>query len=353
MSLLEKTLKQIEPQDAASREAARARLDQLTMPHWALGRLMDLALDLAGITRSTHPQVTRKAVVVMAGDHGVAASGVSQYPQEVTVQMIHNFVNGGAGCNALARLAGAKVEVVDVGVAGDLSSLMESGKIISKRIAPGTENIQNGPAMTREQAIRAVEAGIEVAHELADSIDVFATGEMGIGNTTPSSAIVAALTCQEVETITGRGTWINDERLQNKIAVIKEALRVNQPNPADALDVLAKVGGYEIGAIAGLILGAAAQKKPVIVDGFITTAGALIAQGLAPVSTQYMIAAHRSVEPGHKVAQERLGKEPLLSLNLRLGEGTGASLAMNLVEAAARVLTEVATFEEASVSGAH
>jgi len=353
MSLLEKTLKQIEPQDAASREAARARLDQLTMPHWALGRLMDLALDLAGITRSTHPTVTRKAVVVMAGDHGVAASGVSQYPQEVTVQMIHNFVNGGAGCNALARLAGAPVTVVDVGVAGDLSELKKSGKIISKRIAPGTENIQTGPAMTREQAILAVEAGIEVANEMADRVDLFATGEMGIGNTTPSSAIVAALTCREVEEITGRGTWINDERLKNKIAVIKDALRVNQPDPADALDVLAKVGGYEIGAIAGLILGAAAQRKPVLVDGFITTAGALIAQGLSPLSTQYMIAAHRSVEPGHAAAQERLGLEPLLHLNLRLGEGTGASLAMNLVEAAVRVLTEVATFEEASVSTAH
>ncbi|MEI6561730.1 MAG: nicotinate-nucleotide--dimethylbenzimidazole phosphoribosyltransferase [Verrucomicrobiota bacterium] len=352
MSLLTKTLQQIQPQDAAFRASAHARLEQLTMPHWALGRLMDLAEDLAGITRSMQPPVARKAVVVMAGDHGVAASGVSLYPQEVTVQMIHNFINGGAGCNALARQVGAQVIVVDAGVAGDLSALAQAGKIISKRVAPGTANMHTGPAMTREQAIRSVEAGIEVAFSLADSIDVFATGEMGIGNTTPSSAIVAALTCSEVEEITGRGTGIDDARLQHKIAVIKEALRVNQPDPADALDILAKVGGFEIGAIAGLILGAAALKKPVIVDGFITTAGALIAQGLSPLSAQYMIAAHRSVEPGHRVAQKHLGKEPLLDLNLRLGEGTGAALAMNIVEASARVLTDVATFAEASVSTA-
>jgi len=352
MSLFKKTLQQIEPQDAASRASARARLEQLTMPHWALGRLMDLAEDLAGITRSMQPPVARKAVVVMAGDHGVAASGVSQYPQEVTVQMVYNFVHGGAGCNALARQAGAQVIVVDAGVAGDLSALAQAGKIISKRVAPGTANMHTGPAMTREQAIRSVEAGMELAFSLADSIDVFATGEMGIANTTPSSAIVAALTCSEVEEITGRGTGIDDERLQHKIAVIKEALRVNKPDPADALDVLAKVGGFEIGAIAGLILGAAALKKPVIVDGFITTAGALIAQGLSPLSAQYMIAAHRSVEPGHRAAQKRLGKEPLLDLNLRLGEGTGAVLAMNIVEASARVLTDVATFAEAAVSTA-
>ncbi|MEI7958103.1 MAG: nicotinate-nucleotide--dimethylbenzimidazole phosphoribosyltransferase [Verrucomicrobiota bacterium] len=343
----------MEPQDAGCRAAAHARLEQLTMPHWALGRLMDLAEDLAGITRSMQPPVARKAVVVMAGDHGVAASGVSQYPQEVTVQMIHNFVNGGAGCNALARQVGSQVIVVDAGVAGDLSALVEAGKIVSKRVAPGTANMHTGPAMSREEAIRSIEAGIEVAFSLADSIDVFATGEMGIGNTTPSSAIVAVLTGTEVEELTGRGTGIDDARLQNKIAVIKEALRVNQPDPTDALDVLAKVGGFEIGAIAGLILGAAALKKPVLVDGFITTAGALIAQGLSPVSAQYMIAAHRSVEPGHRAAQERLGKVPLLDLNLRLGEGTGAVLAMNLVEASARVLTDVATFAEASVSTAH
>ncbi|MEI6033221.1 MAG: nicotinate-nucleotide--dimethylbenzimidazole phosphoribosyltransferase [Verrucomicrobiae bacterium] len=352
MNLLSQTIRQIAPQDPDFRAAARARLEQLTMPHWALGRLMDMAEDLAGMTRSARPPVARKAVVIMAGDHGVAASGVSQYPQEVTVQMVHNFANGGAGCNALARLAGAQVVVVDAGVAGDLSSLVAEGKVVSKRVAPGTANILTGPAMTREQAILSIEAGIEVAISLGESTDLFATGEMGIANTTPSSAIVAALTGRPAEEITGRGTGLDDEALQNKIAVVKESLRVNRPDPDDVLDVLAKVGGFEIGAIAGLILGAAALKKPVLIDGFITTAGALIAQGLAPGAAQYIIASHRSVEPGHDAALERLGKEPLLSLGLRLGEGTGAALAMNLVEASVRVLTEVATFEEASVSHA-
>lgn len=352
MTLLKKTLQQIEPQDAASRAAAHQRLEQLTMPYWALGRLMDLAEDLAGMTRSIRPPVARKTVVTMAGDHGVTAAGVSKYPSEVTPQMVFNFVSGGAGINALARLAGARVVVVDMGVAGDLGPLAKEGKIVSKRVAPGTKNMAVGPAMTREEAARAVEAGIEVALELADSTDVFGTGDMGIGNTTPSSAIVAVLTGSEVEGITGRGTGIDDAQFQHKIGVIKESLRLNKPDPADALDVLAKVGGFEIGGIAGLILGAASLKKPVLVDGFISTAGALIANALSPVSAQYMIAAHRSVEQGHRVALKHLGKQPLLDLDLRLGEGTGGALAMHHVEAAVRILTEVATFEEASVSKA-
>lgn len=342
----------IEPQDDACRAAAHSRLEQLTMPHWALGRLMDLAEDLAGMTRSMRPPVARKTVVVMAGDHGVTASGVSAYPPEVTPQMVHNFVNGGAGISALARLAGARVVVVDMGVRGDLTSLVQSGKIVSKRIAEGTANLAVGPAMSREQAIRSVEAGIEVAHDLADTTDLFATGDMGIGNTTPSSAIVSALTGVAVDVVTGRGTGVDEAGWRRKVAVIEEALRINRPDPADALDVLAKVGGFEIGGIAGLILGAAELKKPVLIDGFISTAGALIAQALSPVSTQYMIAAHRSVEQGHLIALERLGKKPLLDLGLRLGEGTGAALAMHHVEAAVRILTEVATFAEAAVSTA-
>ena len=352
MTLLTQTLLQIQPQNADCRAAARSRLEQLTMPHWALGRLMDLAEDLAGITGSVHPPVTRKTIVTMAGDHGVTASGVSKFPQEVTPQMVHNFVNGGAGINALARLAGARVVVVDMGVAADLDELARKGAIISKRIAPGTANLETGPAMSREEAIRSVEAGIEVALELAETTDLFGTGDMGIGNTTPSSAIVATLTGGTVEEITGHGTGIDDQQFQHKVAVIKTGLRVNAPNPADALDVLAKVGGFEIGGIAGLILGAAALKKPVLIDGFISTAGALIAQALSPVSTQYMIAAHQSVEQGHRIALKHLGKQPLLDLDLRLGEGTGAALAMHQVEAAVRILTEVATFAEAAVSGA-
>lgn len=352
MTPLEHTIQQIQPQDPASRAAARARLEQLTMPHWALGRLMDLAEDLAGITRSVHPPVARKTIVTMAADHGVATSGVSKFPQEVTVQMVMNFVNGGAGVNVLARLAGARVVVVDMGVAGNLSNLAASGKILTKRVAAGTANLAVGPAMTREQAIRAVEAGIEVAGELADSTDVFGTGEMGIGNTTPSSAIVAVFTGENVADITGRGTGIEDAQLAHKIQVIEDSIRLNRPDPADGLDVLAKIGGFEIGGIAGLILGAAAARKPVLIDGFISTAGALIAQALCPQAADYMIAAHRSVERGHRVALARLGKQPLLDLDLRLGEGTGAALAMHHVNAAVGILTEVATFAEASVSGA-
>jgi len=327
MGLLEETIGKISGQDENWRNQAQQRLEQLTMPHWALGRLMDLALDLAGITRSLDPPVGRKAIITMAGDHGVVEEGVSKFPQEVTPQMVLNFVNGGAGINALARQVGAQVVVVDMGVAADLSGLARAGKIISKRIAAGTANIAKGPAMTREQARAAVEAGIEIANELADSVDVFGTGDMGIGNTTPSAAIVAAITGSAVEEVTGRGTGLDDDQLSHKITIIKQALDVNRPDAKDGLDVLAKVGGFEIGGIAGVILGAAALRKPVLIDGFISTAGALIAHCLAPEIREYLIAAHRSVEQGHRIMHKHLGCEPLLDLGLRLGEGTGAAVA--------------------------
>jgi nicotinate-nucleotide--dimethylbenzimidazole phosphoribosyltransferase len=352
MDLLESTIKRIVPQDSDFRESARARLNQLTMPHWALGRLMDLAVDLAGMTCSMSPKFERRAVVTMAADHGVAAEGVSRYPQEVTRQMVHNFVNGGAGINALARVANARVVVVDMGVAGDLSELSQAGKIITKRVGGGTQNMIGGPAMTREQAVRCLESGIEVASELGADTDIFGTGDMGIGNTTSASAVVAAITAKPVETVTGRGTGIENGQLHHKVEMIEKALSVNKPDPEDGLDVLSKVGGFEIGGIAGLVLGAAAMRKPIILDGFPATAGALIARCLAPLSADYMIAAHRSVECGHQAMLAHLGKTPLLDLDLRLGEGTGAALAMTLVEAAARILTEVATFDEAAVSKA-
>lgn len=352
MKLLETTCAMIAPLDAAAQAAAKSRLDQLTMPHWALGRLMDLALELAGITGSARPPVARKTVVVMAGDHGVTAEGVSLYPAEVTRQMVLNFVAGGAGINALARLVGAGVQVVDMGVCGDLSALAAAGKIARVHIADGTKNMTAGAAMTREEAVRAVEAGIEIALALGAGTDVFGTGDMGIGNTTPSSAIVAVLTGESVAAVTGRGTGIDDAQMRAKVGVIERAIALNQPDAADALDVLAKVGGFEIAGIAGVILGAASLRKPVVVDGFISTAGALIAQGLCAESASYMIAAHRSVERGHQMALARLGKKPLMDLDLRLGEGTGAALAMHLVEAAVRVLTEVATFGEAGVATA-
>ncbi len=351
ISFLEAAYRDIFPQDSWSRDQATAHLEQLTMPHWALGRLMDLAVDLAGMTRSVDPPVARKTVVIMVGDHGVTAEGISKYPSEVTAQMVYNFIAGGAGINALARQAGADVKVVDMGAAADFSELAGNGKIISKKIGWGTENIVRGPAMTRTHAVLAVEAGIEVANDLADSVDVFGTGDMGIGNTTPSTAVVAAITGKPVAELTGRGTGLDDDGLEKKIQIIEKALDVNRPDTKDGMDVLAKVGGFEIAGIAGLILGAAANRKPVIVDGFISTAGALIAQSLEPFVRDYIICAHRSVEPGHRAMHEKLGCEPLLDLNMRLGEGTGAALAMNLVDAAKAILTEVATFEDAGVTG--
>ncbi|MEF8788325.1 MAG: nicotinate-nucleotide--dimethylbenzimidazole phosphoribosyltransferase, partial [Planctomycetota bacterium] len=242
------------------------------------------------------------------------------------------------------------VTVVDMGAAADLDELAERGAIISKSVRPGTDNIAEGPAMSRDEARRAVEGGIEVAHGLDDEVDVFGTGDMGIGNTTPSAAIAAAVTGLEPSTVTGRGTGIDDEGLQHKIEVVETALTVNDVDPADGLDLLSKVGGFEIGGIAGLILGAASRRKPVLIDGFISTAGAVVAQALCPDCADYMIAAHRSEERGHAAMHEKLGKEPLLDLDLRLGEGTGAALAMNLVDAAASLLTDVNTFEEAAVT---
>lgn len=350
MTLLEETLSGISPVDQTAKAEARARLEQLTMPFWALGRLMDLAEDLAGMTGSTRPPVEKKTIVVMAGDHGVVAEGVSAYPQEVTWQMVANFVAGGASINALARQAGARVIVVDMGVAADLGVLGEA--VIDRKIGLGTANIAKGPAMSREEAVTAVEAGIGLARELGSSTQVFGTGEMGIGNTTPSSAIVAAVSGATAAEVTGRGTGLGDDQLRHKALVVEQALSINNVDPDDGLDLLAKLGGFEIGGLAGVILAAAAMHKPVVIDGLISTAAALVAQVLAPFSVDYMIAAHRSVERGHRVALDKLGKKPLLDMDLRLGEGTGAALAMNLVDAAVRVLTEVATFEEASVSHA-
>jgi nicotinate-nucleotide--dimethylbenzimidazole phosphoribosyltransferase len=352
MTLLETTIQAIVPSDQSARAQATARLERLTMPHWALGRLLDLAVDLAGMTSSLRPAVERKTVVTMAADHGVVAQGVSAYPQEVTVQMVANIVNGGAGINALARQAGAQVMVVDMGVAGDLRPLIESGRLLSKRVGPGTKNMAVGPAMTREEAVRALEAGIEVALELGPSTDIFGTGEMGIGNTTPSSAIVAALSGARSVEVAGRGTGLDDAGLERKVEQLTAILELNRVDPNDPIDVLSKVGGFEIGGIAGLILGAASLRKPVLVDGFVSTAGALIAQRLCPRSADYMIAAHLSGERGHRIALGLLGKRPLLDLEMRLGEGTGAALAMNLVEAAVNVMTQMATFEEAAVSEA-
>lgn len=345
---LDKVLQAIKPLDESAMAAARSRQDALTKPRGSLGRLEDLSVQLAGIQGKPIPQIKHKAIITMAGDHGVVAEKVGNWPQEVTAQMVYNFLRGGAGINVLARHTGARVVVVDIGVATELEP---HPQLLSRKMASGTKNIALGPAMTREQAIKALETGIEiVTSEVSKGLDIVGTGDMGIGNTTPSSAICAVMTKRPVVEVTGKGTGITDEQLAHKIEVVKRALAVNRPDSSDPLDVLTKVGGFEIGGLAGVMLGAAAYRIPVVIDGFISGAAALIATALSPGLKGYLIAAHVSAETGHRQLLKHLGLEPLLDLGMRLGEGTGAALGIFLAEAATRILGEMATFSEASVS---
>ena len=349
METLKRTLEEIKPIDTQLMEEAQERLNNLTKPKRSLGRLEELARRIVGITKRKSPSLNKKVIFTIASDHGVTEEKVSLFPQEVTAQMVENFLRGGAAINVLARGVGAKVIVVDMGVARDLTPHQN---LVIKKVGYGTKNIAKGPAMSREEAIEAVEAGIDVFEEelKRQGIDIIGIGDMGIGNTTPSSAIVSCITGSRVEDVTGRGTGMDDEGVRNKIRVIKKALRINRPDPEDPLDVLAKVGGYEIGGLAGCILAAAKHRVPVVIDGFISTAGALIATKLSSLTKDYLIAAHRSAEKGHQIALEHLGQIPLLDLNMRLGEGTGAALGIVLAELSVKILTEMATFEEAEVS---
>ena len=307
-----------------------------------------MSIQVAGVTGAALPQVNQKVVTVMAGDHGVVAEGVSAFPQAVTPQMVLNFLYEGAAINVLAKQAGARVVIVDMGVAVPMAP---HPNLIDKKIALGTANMAQGPAMSREQAEAAILAGASVVEaEIAKGLDLLATGDMGIGNTTPSAAIASVFTGANPAVIVGRGTGVDDEGMERKITAVTQAIAVNQPNKEDGLDVLAKVGGFEIGGLAGAILAAAANHKPVVIDGFISTAAAMIAVSLCPTVRGYLIAGHCSEEQGHSLMLKWLGLEPLLDLNLRLGEGTGAVLAMHLVEAGCRTLCEMATFGEAGVS---
>lgn len=350
---LEEILRQIQPADPTWIEKARERTAQLAIPPRALGRLHDISERLCGITRSLAPDVTRRAILVMAGDHGVAAEGVSAFPQEVTGEMVKNFIRGGAGINVLARWVGAQVIVVDMGIIPDVdvSSLEGKDSFRLSKVGRGTANLAKGPAMTREQAESAILAGFELASEqVAKGAQMIGTGDMGIANTTPSAAIGVALTGNSVEALVGRGTGVSDEGLRTKQRVIQEALAVNKPDPADGIDVLAKVGGFEIGGIAGCILAGAYHRRPVVIDGFISTAGALIAHALCPSVVDYLFAGHCSEEAGHRLMLKHLGLQPILDLGLRLGEGTGGALAMGVIEGASRIFKEILTFEEAGVS---
>jgi nicotinate-nucleotide--dimethylbenzimidazole phosphoribosyltransferase len=344
---LQDVIKKIQPVDTARTNAIQAQLDNLTKPQGSLGRLEELAKIYCLITGKDKPRIKNKIIFTFAGDHGVTEEGVSAFPKAVTPQMVLNFLRGGAGVNVLAKHVGARVIVVDMGVDHDFE---QAEGLEIRKIGRGTRNMTKGPAMTREEAERAVLAGIELVEKYRDGLDLLGTGDMGIGNTTPSSAIVSVITGADPVKVTGRGTGIDDQSLQNKVAIIKKAIAANNPDPKDALDVLSKVGGYEIAGIAGLVLGAALYKIPVVVDGFISTAGALVAAELNPLVKGYIIAAHQSVEIGHRKMLEHLEQVPLLDLNLRLGEGTGAALGMSLVEAGVKILTEMATFADAGVA---
>lgn len=348
MSQLKEIINGIRPVDPDLLAQAQANLDDLTKPPGSLGRLEELAKQVVGLTGELRPTVWPKLVVTFAADHGVVKEGVSAFPQEVTPQMVLNFLAGGAGINVLARHVGAEVWVVDVGVAHDFGRVQG---LIDRKLAQGTENMAAGPAMSRELAEKSVLVGVELASKAAaKGFKALATGEMGIGNTTPASAIAAVFTGLSAAEVTGRGSGLDETGLKAKVAVIERALELNRPDPADPLDVLAKVGGLEIGAIAGLCLGGAASRIPVVVDGFISTAGALVATKLCPELSDYLVAAHRSVEVGHMAMLKEMGLNPLMDLDFRLGEGTGAAMGLSLVEAAVRILTEMATFASAGVS---
>lgn len=345
--LLEKTLDKITPLDQEAMAKARRRVDSLIKPPGSLGKLEELAVRLAGITGHPRPVLGDSAIVVMAGDHGVCEEGVSVAPVDVTYQMLHAFVGGVAGIGVLSKLTGARLVVVDVGVACPV----DIPGVITKKVRAGTGNIARGPAMSREEAVKAVEVGIQVAMEqINNGVRVLALGDMGIGNTTPSSAILSVLAGISPEEATGRGSMVNDEVLANKCRAVSSAITVNRPDPSDGLDVLAKVGGLEIAGLAGVVLAAAAGRVPVIIDGFITTAAAMIAVTIKPEAKEYIIPSHLSGEQGHRLMLEQLGFEPMLQLGMRLGEGTGAVLAIQLLEAATKIANEMASFDEAGVS---
>ncbi|MCC2642921.1 MAG: cobT [Nitrospira sp.] len=345
---LDEVFARIQPPDHEVVSQVQARLDRLTKPPGSLGRLEELAMRYATITGEVKPNVPRGALFTFAADHGVATEGVSAYPREVTPQMVLNFLRGGAGVNVLARHVGVEVRVVDIGVAYEFGPLPG---LIQKKVMAGTKNMVLEPAMSREQAMEALQVGVDLATEAArEGIGLIGTGDMGIGNTTPSAAITAVMTARSVADVTGRGTGIDEAAHAHKVAIIQQALDRHRPHQTDALDVLAKVGGLEIAGLAGLILGAAAARVPMVLDGFIAGAAALIAVGLQPCCRDYLIASHRSVERGHQAILDHLGLKPLFDLDLRLGEGTGACLGMSLVQASVKILTEMATFDEAGVS---
>ncbi|MBW2603299.1 MAG: nicotinate-nucleotide--dimethylbenzimidazole phosphoribosyltransferase [Deltaproteobacteria bacterium] len=350
---LEEIINGIKPVEKEWIQKSRERTAQLVMPTRALGRLHEISEQLCAIQKTLKPSLKQKAILVMAGDHGVADEGVSAYPQEVTGAMVQTFLRGGAGINAISRHVGAEVCVVDMGIIPDLDpNVLDGGnQLMVRKIAPGTANFTKGPAMTRQDAEKSILTGFQTAADLFhQGIELLGTGDMGIANTTPSAAIGSVVTGTSPEEMVGRGTGVDDKGYSIKLETVKKGIQINQPDALDGLDVLAKVGGFEIGGIAGCVLAAAFHSRPVVIDGFISTAGALIAYALCPHVKDYIIGGHCSEETGHRNMLKYIGIEPILNLGMRLGEGTGGALAMGIMEGAIRVFNEVLTFDEADVS---
>ncbi|WP_211748831.1 nicotinate-nucleotide--dimethylbenzimidazole phosphoribosyltransferase [Paenibacillus sp. Marseille-Q4541] len=334
--------------DEDAQKKATDHLNDLTKPPGSLGKLEELTIRLAGITGKSQPTFSKKAVIVMASDHGVVEEGVSSFPAEVTQQMVHNFLAGGAAVNVLARQAGAEVICVDIGVNGE----PDHPELVSRPVRKGTANMAKGSAMSREEALQAILTGIDIVQESVNKgFTLFVTGEMGIGNTTPSAAVTSVLTGVSVQEATGRGTGLDNAGVQHKANVIARAIQQNQPNPKDPLDVLAKIGGLDIAGLTGVIIASAALKCPIVIDGYISTAAALVASRIAPGCLDYMIASHTSEERGHAALLQTLELSPMLQLGMRLGEGTGGVLSLHLIEAAGRIMAEMATFSSAGISG--
>lgn len=349
MSLLNDTIKRIEPLSNEIIKKAKERQDNLTKPRGAFGRLEDLSIKIAAIQGRIDPKIDYKAVLLFAGDHlTVHEEDIASAPIDVTAQMLNNFANGhGAGVNVLANYVGARVIVTDVAVATKYKACKN---IIDRKISLGAKNITKGPAMSRDEAIKSLEVGIEILNqEKTKGLDIVALGEMGIGNTTPSSAIFSIITGEQIDRVTGPGAGIVDDKLKRKKDVIHRAFKINDIDKNDGIDILSKVGGFEIGAMAGAMIAAAAKRIVVMVDGFIATAAALIAIKLAPSIEPYLIPSHSSAETGHDTVLDYLKIKPLLDLDMRLGEGTGALLGISLAEASVKILNEMSTFEEASV----
>jgi len=351
MLSLKEITAQIEPRDASFAQPAKDHIMQLTMPAWALGKILDVDVQICEMQRTLTPDVSGKKIFTMAADHGITEENISLAPAEITLQMMDAIAGGNAGVSILSKASGATVQLVDMGVNGDRSDLVEAGKCIDCSIARGSKNFRKGPAMTRQQAIDAIERSFDlVSRQIEEeNLHLIGTGELGIGNTTPSTAILSVIGHYPVEDCTGAGTGLTLEQVSHKIEVIKDGIALNQPDPNDGLDVLSKIGGFDIAGIAGTILAAAYHQIPVLVDGFISTAGALIAMKLCPAVLDYMIPSHLSQEPGHRLMWKTLGCEPLLDLNFRLGEGTGAAMAMHIVESGVRIFNDMATFESANV----